>query len=141
MRRVRSGKSSRRGAAALELALLLPPLCFLCVITIDFARAFADVMTLAECARVGAIRGATRTDKPVSYGEVQADALARAVDLETPPTIELRQGTDLAGGAYVEVAARYTLHPLFPYPGVPDSISITRTVRMRRPPGDPNPGA
>lgn len=135
MRRVRSGKSSRRGAAALELALLLPPLCFLCVITIDFARAFADVMTLAECARVGAIRGATTpADKPVSYGEVQAAALARAVDLETPPTIELRQGTDLAGGAYVEVAARYTLHPLFPYPGVPDSTPITRTVRMRRTP-------
>jgi len=44
-------RSVRRGVAATELALLLPFLCFLFVITIDFARVFYFDLTVANCAR------------------------------------------------------------------------------------------
>lgn len=47
----------RRGIAAVELAMLLPFLCFLFVITVDFARVFQCQMVLDSCARNGALLG------------------------------------------------------------------------------------
>jgi len=48
----------RAGIAAVELALLLPFLALLFVITIDFARVFQYQLTLDNCARNGALYGA-----------------------------------------------------------------------------------
>ena len=45
----------RRGLAAVELALLLPLLVFLCMATVDFARVIYALVTLQNCARNGAL--------------------------------------------------------------------------------------
>jgi hypothetical protein len=45
----------RRGLAAVELAVLLPMLLFMCMATIDFARVIYALMTLQNCARNGAL--------------------------------------------------------------------------------------
>ncbi|HXG12134.1 MAG TPA: TadE family protein, partial [Gemmataceae bacterium] len=44
----------RRAASSVELAVLLPFLCFLFVIAIDYARIFYFGVTLENCARNGA---------------------------------------------------------------------------------------
>ncbi|WP_165250976.1 TadE/TadG family type IV pilus assembly protein [Paludisphaera soli] len=135
MVRVSTRKRKPRGAAAVELALLLPMMCFICVAAIDFCRAFADAMTVSECVHVGALRGMLApASTPLPTATIEAAALERAARLETPPEIVVRSGSDAAGTPYVEVEASYVIHPLFNYPGVPETISIVRTVRMRRTP-------
>jgi Flp pilus assembly protein TadG len=135
MRRVRSRRRARRGAAAVELALLLPMMCFVCVAAIDFCRAFADAMTVSECAHVGALKGMLApASEPLPTAAIEAAVLARATRLETPPEVAVRSGADAAGAPYVEVEVSYAVRPLFSYPGVPDSTLVVRTVRMRRTP-------
>jgi Flp pilus assembly pilin Flp len=48
-------KENQRGVAAVELALLLPFLVFVCMAAIDFARVLYALMTLQNCARNGAL--------------------------------------------------------------------------------------
>ncbi len=45
----------RRGVAVVELAVLLPLLVFLFVVTVDFARVYYFSLTLQNCARAGAM--------------------------------------------------------------------------------------
>jgi len=133
MRLKRSAHRARRGAAAVELAVLLPVVCSIAVGSVIFARWFADSMAVAEGARLGALKGAmTSASKPLDAAAIQTAVLSRAARLETPPEVNVSTGTDAAGKPYVEVEVRATLHPAFPYPGVPDSISVVRKVRMRR---------
>ena len=46
---------ARRGVAAVELAIVLPFLCFLLIVAIDYARIFYFSLTVANCARNGAL--------------------------------------------------------------------------------------
>lgn len=56
---MRKGKSEpRRGAAAVELAVLLPFLAFLFAIATDFARVFHYSQVIENCALNGAVYGA-----------------------------------------------------------------------------------
>src|SRR5262249_38652771 len=48
-------RAVRRGAAAVELAVLLPFLAFLFVIAVDWSRIFYYSMTVTNCARNGAL--------------------------------------------------------------------------------------
>ncbi len=48
-------RPARRGLAAVELALLLPLLVFMCMASIDFARVVYAMVTLQNCARNGAL--------------------------------------------------------------------------------------
>jgi hypothetical protein len=48
-------RPARRGMAAVELALMLPLLVFICMASIDFARVIYALVTLQNCARNGAI--------------------------------------------------------------------------------------
>src|SRR5687768_2079525 len=51
----RHGRGERRGAVAVELAVVAPLLVFLLLIAVDFARIFYTSLTLANCARNGAL--------------------------------------------------------------------------------------
>src|SRR4051812_16370068 len=53
--RHRPRRATRPGAAALELALLLPFLAFLFVIAIDWSRVFYYSLVVDNCARNGAV--------------------------------------------------------------------------------------
>jgi hypothetical protein len=48
-------RRKRRGLAAVELAVLLPLLVFICMVTIDFARVIYAMVILQNCARNGAL--------------------------------------------------------------------------------------
>ena len=135
MHREKAGtKRERRGGAALELALLVPPLCLACLATVDFGRGFSTSMDVAACARSGAVQASfTRAGEPIDVMKVQATAEGAAPALTPPPAIVVETGED-AGGPFVEVRASYTFRPLFHYPGGPADTTLIRTVRMRRTP-------
>lgn len=126
----------RQGAAAVELALLLPPLCFSVLVAVDIGRCFQCASAVTERARNGAAAalaadvGPTGLDKAIRDG-----ADAASADLPPPrPPITWTSGTDSEGLSYIEVTATYT------YVGIVGdlwgftSATIVRTVRMPRPP-------
>jgi Flp pilus assembly protein TadG len=125
----------RRGAAAAELALLLPLLAFLFVITVDFARVFYFSQVVENCARQGALY-ASDPKAPAAnlYTSVQQAALADATNLNPQPTVTSTNGTDGAGNAYVAVTVTWPFHTITGFPGVPNNVTLSSTVQMRRAP-------
>src|SRR5436190_10912754 len=121
-RRVPHGaKRNRRGAAVVELAVLLPLLVFLFVVAVDFARIFYYSVTLTNCARAGAMYASDPTTSAESpFASTQAAALADATNLTPAPTISTTSGVDAAGRPYVEVTAAYTFRTITGLPGVPN---------------------
>jgi Flp pilus assembly protein TadG len=131
----RKGAGLRRGAAVVELAILLPLLCFLFVVTVDFARVFYYSLTIANCARNGALYASDPVAAAMSpYTSVQQAALADATNLTPTPTVT----SSSSGSGYVEVTVTYQFRTITHYPGVPETVNLTRTVRMRQAPVLPN---
>ena len=133
-RKRRLGRVSRRytrGAAVVELAVTLPLLAFLFVISVDFARVYYYSVTLTNCARAGAMYAsdpATQSESP--FASVHAAALSDASNLSPPPTVSSSSGVDASGKAYVEVSTAYTFTTITGFPGVPNQVNLVRTVRM-----------
>ncbi len=128
----------RWGVAAVELAILLPLLCFLFVIAVDFARVFYFSMTVANCARNGAIYG---SQDPLSSRDTTGiDTAARrdASNLDSR-LVNVSSATDNAANPnYVDVTVTYPFTTITRYPGVPSQMTLSRTVRMLVTPLTPN---
>lgn len=127
----------RAGAAAVEMALLLPALIVVLVITVDWARLFYFNVTVTNCARNAALWQADTVLQAQSrYTTLQAAALADwPSSLSTQPTVDSPvNGTDSAGNAYVEVTVHYAFQTLTTYLGSASNVNLTRTVRARVPP-------
>lgn len=121
----------RRGAAVVELAILLPLLAFLFIITVDFARIYYFSVTLQNCARAGALYASdpfVADESP--FASTQVAALADATNITPSPTITQTNGTDSTGRNYVEVQAAYTFKSIAHFPGVPAQVNLSRKVRM-----------
>jgi Flp pilus assembly protein TadG len=147
----------RRGAAAVELAFVLPFLAFMFVIAVDWARIFYYSIAVTNCARNGALymsqqQSAKTTSSPYtdsgyvnlyvnSANPVSAAALADAPDLTPTPTVTSNTGSDTYG-SYAEVTVSYQFQTVSNFSvgvfGVPASTNVTRTVRMYVPPESPN---
>jgi Flp pilus assembly protein TadG len=140
MRLYRPGRARRpRAAATVELAILAPFLAFLFVAVVDYARIFYHSLTVANCARNGALYGSDAVAAAQSpYTSLQQAALADAGNLTPTPTVTSTNGTDSAGNAYVEVTVTHDFQTIVNYPLVPHTTTISRTVRMRVSPAVPN---
>lgn len=129
-RTVRSGRA-RRGAAVVELAVLLPLLIFLFVIAVDFARIYYVSLTLTNAARAGALYASDPGYAHESpFANVVEAARADTTNLSPQPMITQVSGTDAQGRAYVEVTALYKFETISSFPGVPSDFNLRRTVRM-----------
>jgi hypothetical protein len=133
----------RRAVAAVELAFLLPFLCFLFVVAVDFARVFYFSVTIANCARNGALYESdpyARAQSP--YKNVTEAALADASNLNdplNPSKVNSTTGIDANGYPYVEVTVLYKFKTITNFPGIPGTVDLNRTVRMRVAPPNPPP--
>src|SRR5262245_20323559 len=117
-RRNGANRKWRRGAAIVELAVLLPLLIFLFVIAVDCARVYYFSVTLTNCARAGALYASDPTTNDESpYASTEAAALADASNLSPAPTITSLTGVDASGRPYVEVTAAYTFRTITGFPG------------------------
>src|SRR5579885_1223632 len=120
----------RKGAAAVELAFLLPVLAFLFVLAVDYSRLFYYSLTVNNCARNGALYLSDPYRQAKSpYANVTAAALADAPNLAPAPTVSSASGSD-KGGNYVTVTVSWNFQTVTNFPGVPRTTTITRTVRM-----------
>ena len=98
----------RPGVATVELAVVLPLLCFLFVIAVDFARVFYFDLTVANCARSGAIY-ASHNYNPIGLAGMATsafeiwEALGRAPDWVIAPVghgsnlLSLARGEETSG--------------------------------------------
>jgi Flp pilus assembly protein TadG len=131
-------RAGRPGAAAAEVAILLPFLAFLFVIAVDWARLYYFSMTVANCARNGAVYAGDPTQAAYSpYADVTAAAQADAPNFSPAPTVTTASGSD-SNGAYTDVTVSATFNTLTNFPGVPSATTVTRTVRAYTAPQTPN---
>jgi Flp pilus assembly protein TadG len=135
---MRSCSRRRRGASAVELALVLPVLSLLFVFAVDFARLYYYYSIVTNSARNGALYASgTSTDQQESVFSSCTDAaLAEdAYKLNPQPTVTSTPSSD---GSSVLVTVTYPFTTIITYPGIPNPINLTRTVQMRNAPATAN---
>jgi Flp pilus assembly protein TadG len=125
----------RTAAATVELAVLLPVIFFLFVITVDFARIFYYSQVIQNCARQGALY-ASDPKAPAAnlYSNLQQAALADAPSLNPQPTVTSTTGKDQTGNSYVSVTVTWPFQTVTGFPGIPSNVTLSRTVQMRAAP-------
>jgi Flp pilus assembly protein TadG len=128
--RTLSAPRRRRASASVELALLAPPLAFLCIVAADYSRLFYYAQVVTNCARNGALYGCIDPTHAADTSGISGAALADAPDMSPAPNVSSVTGTD-TDGSYVEVTVTWTFTTLTNYPGIPSSTTISRTERMR----------
>jgi Flp pilus assembly protein TadG len=140
---------SEHGASLVEMAILLPLFVLLLLVAVDAGRAFYLAIEVAGAARSAAIYGsrnptdttgmetAAQDDAPdvpnlsvgtPSYGCECADGTGYSANCATTPTCP---GNNEVYRVNVTVTGTYT--PLFPWPGIPSSISLSSSASMRSP--------
>jgi len=137
--RRRRNQGLRAGAAAVELAVLLPFLMFIFLVTVDWARIFYFSVIIDNCARQGALYESdpvAATQSP--YASVTDAALADASDLQPQPAVSTNNGVDEAGNPYIEVTVSWQFSTVTNYPGIGSVWNMSRTVRTRVAPVTPN---
>jgi hypothetical protein len=121
----------RRGLASAELAVVLSTLMFICLATCDYARCIYAAVTVANCARNGALYQCdTAFAKSTPYTSLTSAVQADAGNLSPAPSGTSATVTDSNGNQTVAVTVTYPFQCLVSYPGIPSSFTISRTVTM-----------
>lgn len=135
--RLRAFRPRRRGIATTELALVLPLLCFLFVVVMDFCRIFYFSVTVTNCARNGAYYGCSDPKAANDVNGIKAMAQIDAKNLNAQ-LLTVTSATDSSTEpTYVDVTVSYPFTTLTRYPGVPSQVPLSRTVRMQVVPWTP----
>jgi Flp pilus assembly protein TadG len=128
---MRPPRPARRGIASTELALLLPFLCTLFVVTIDYSRIFYYSVTVTNCARNGAVYGSANTTCALDSTGITSAAQMDAGNLNTK-LMQVTPKTDSnTSPTYVDVTVTYPFTTLTKYPGIPNSVTLSRTIRAQ----------
>jgi len=142
-----------RGASIVEMALLLPILLLLLLGVIDFGRGYYLNTEVSAAASAGALYGAQSTTTAQDTAGIKAAAIADAPNVNgmTVPNVSLAcqcsgstasvSCTSPGCGSsshiieWLTVGTTAAYKPLFPYPGIPSSITLNgqATVRVGQP--------
>ena len=139
----------RRGNAIVEFTVLFPVMLLMLFGTMDFARVFFGGIAMENAARAGVQYGALSPGKAGDTSGIQAAALADAAGqgltgvtatatsycacTGSNSTVSCSTGT-CAGqtpNGYVEATVQYTFNSILRYPGLPATMTISRTAKMR----------
>jgi Flp pilus assembly protein TadG len=150
--RARRDDISTAGAATVELALIIPVLVLIMLGLLDMGRVFYGAITVVSAARAGVAYGSMSPVHADNIPAMVAAAQADAVDVngltfaaaktcecpsESPPTVSCtltvcpNAAVDGNVRIYVETTVTGTFSTTLPYPGIPNTISISRTAKMR----------
>ena len=136
----------RKGTSFIETALLLPGLLLLCCGTMDFARVVYAGIEIAGAARAGVQYGALTPGNSGDTTGMATAAKTDAADLGSTVTASASNFCTCSGSTvdcsstctggttpdgYVSVTANYTFNTLLPYPGMPQTVTLSRTAKMR----------
>ncbi len=131
----RAHTRSDRGQALVELALIAPVLIILMLGVMDYGRVYFAYISVTNGARIGADYAANGPTQATDTAAIKAAALGDTTDLldqsPTNPEVTVVTANDSQGQLYADVTMTYTFSTLFPWPGLPTSIDIERTVRSR----------
>ncbi len=123
------------GQSLVELSMLLPILLLLLLGGIDFGRVYFAHVSVTNAARNGADYAARGNQSAVDADGIREAALWDTNELlgtsETNPTVTSVTGTDSQGTEYSEVTVSYQFSTLVPWPGLPSSVNVERTVRSK----------
>jgi Flp pilus assembly protein TadG len=136
---MKADSKRRRGTAAVELAVVLPFLAFLLVITVDFARVFQYQLTLDNCARNGALFGANLRSYQEngwvnSYNDITSATLADGQTLNPPLAsnqVTVTKGTGSDGNPNVTVTINYPFTTITQFPAFGTTLNLKASVSMR----------
>ena len=129
---MKSNKRDRAGVAAVELAVLLPFIMFLCVISTDWARCLQTTLSAEACARNGALYASDLVTRNMSpYASLQDAAMAECPEYASTATVTQSSVTDSAGNAAIVVTVSIQFKTLTNFPGVPQINNLVRTCQMR----------
>lgn len=134
----------RCGQSAVELALLMPVLAFVLVAAADFARVYYMSTTLVSAARAGVQYGAQSITTASDRDGMKQAALNDASNLsgvtatasnfcECPPSTSHVSCSLTCSGMemYVQVNTSANFRTLVSYPGIPSTVTINESARMR----------
>jgi Flp pilus assembly protein TadG len=148
---------ARRGAAAVELAVLLPFLVTLGLFATDFARVLYYTITIENAVSNGALFGGQVFDNQnqqwignqqywqgpngqlVSQQQVAAQLDGGSLNpVLADSNVSVSSGNDADGNPVNIVTITYTFNTIVPYPGVPSPVTIVRTAQVRVAPANPS---
>ena len=121
---------ARRGVAAVELAIVLPFLCFLLIVAIDYARIFYFSLTVANCARNGALYASKDPAHAVDTSGISSAASMDAGNLDSTLLTVSSKPDSASNPTYVDVTVTYPFTTITNFPGITSSTTLSRTVRM-----------
>ncbi len=134
-RRLNARNRGDRGQAIVELALIAPILIILMLGVIDYGRVYFAYVSVTNGARIGADYASSSATRAADTAGIKAAALGDTTDLlgqsPTNPEVTVVTANDSQGNLYADVTMTYTFSTLFPWPGLPTSINVERTVRSR----------
>lgn len=132
--------ADRRGASAVEMAVVLPVLLLLGFACVDFGRALSTYFTVSNAARVGADYAATHRVTSFTRNswsdQIRSDVEAEMAGVQAFDAGKLTVTSDYLAGADGQVQAtvtsRYVLTPLVAWPGLPSEYPLERKVVVRQ---------
>lgn len=144
-----SSPKSQRGTALVEFALVTPLLCLLLCGSIDLGRIFYASIEVANAAHAGAAYGARTVSLANDTAGMKTAALNDAPDYSSNITavgsytcqceasstfVNCITGYTACGSApliFVTVTASMQVHPMIPWPGVPNPVTINSSATIR----------
>jgi hypothetical protein len=138
--------------ATVELALLLPFICFLIAVAVDYARIFYFAVIVDNCARNGAYYASDYPNNDYVYNNIYGyanldDAVLRdASNLSPTPTYTVNYGSSPNGpftsstkpaSGYVQITVNWTFYTLTGLPGIPSSTQLSSSSVMEIAPALP----
>jgi Flp pilus assembly protein TadG len=135
-----SGVAPPRGAAAVELALVLPVLLLLAFGCAELGRAVAIYSMVSCAACAGAEYGATHGYSSYTYSSweqqviQQAQTAVQGNQTLSASLLSVSVATTAESGGYNlgTVTANYQFSTITHWPGLPSDFTITHTVAIRR---------
>ncbi|MDP6605401.1 MAG: pilus assembly protein [Dehalococcoidia bacterium] len=141
------GAHPEGGAALVEMAVIMPLLLLMVMGVGDLGRVMYTAITLSHAARAGAAYGAQSNGHTGDAAGIQQAAEEEAQNIGTIGVTSQRI-CECTGGspvscttascgsygpprAFVEVTATQTYATLIAYPGIPSTVPLSRTAKVR----------
>ena len=118
----------RNGQALVEMAICLPLVVLMAVITLDYGRMYFHFQSVESAAAAGAQFGCQNLVQAANTIGIRSNALAQAVDIAG---LSPRVTNSVINGTNISVTVSAVFTPSVQFPPLPTNIVLRRTVIMR----------
>ena len=138
---------SQSGVAAIEMAVATPLIILMLMGTIDFGRVYYTAVTVSNAARAGVSYGALDPSHADNLEKMEEVAESEARNISPDKVVaenfcECKDGStadcedddsckDGSMRVFVKVTVQKTFKTIVGYPGIPETVTLTRDAIMR----------